>query len=122
MQNLSEIVSGMRRPPLLVRAARIGSEDYRRSRHLPRLIGPQAAARPEEALARLIETEEPVDEARRAGTASYSSARHVELLSAIIAELEIARLARTDCDASPATVPPPDQAKASGSASFLRDT
>lgn len=118
MQNLSQIVSGMRRPPLLVRAARIGSEDYTRSRHLPRLIGAQAAAEPDKALARLIATEGPFDEARRAGTAGYSPARHVELLSAIIAEIEIARNARSEGE----TPPPPGQAKASGSASFLRAT
>ncbi|ETX16464.1 hypothetical protein OCH239_01095 [Roseivivax halodurans JCM 10272] len=118
MQTLSQIVSGMRRPRLLVRAARIGSEGYTRSRHLPRLIGAQAAADPEEALTRLLETEEPLDAARRSGSAGYSPARHVELLSAIIAELEIARREQ----ASEEIAPPPDHAKASGSASFLRAT
>jgi hypothetical protein len=33
------MLAALRRPSLLMRAARIGTEDYRRTVHLPRLLG-----------------------------------------------------------------------------------
>ncbi|SFE75474.1 DUF6477 family protein [Roseivivax sediminis] len=94
MHDLADTLLQLRRPRLLVRAARIGAQDYRRDRHLARLVGGgsagDATARP---LERLMAAEAPLDLARREGTAGYSPARHVALLSAIIAEQRLARLA-----------------------------
>ncbi len=146
MQTITEIVARMRRPRLLIRAARIGAGDYDRDRHLARLLGSRETPRLELALARLVEAEAPLDAARRAGSTGYSPARHVELLSAIIAEAEIARRAGTTAHRVPAadeaapvrpalraagTATPRgggamaaarSQAKASGTAAFLRAT
>ena len=83
----------------MVRAARIGAQEYRRERHLARLVGGGAAgAMAGRPLERLMAAEAPLDLARREGTAGYSPARHVALLSAIIAEQRLARpAARTAC-------------------------
>ncbi|SLN38300.1 hypothetical protein ROJ8625_01755 [Roseivivax jejudonensis] len=87
MHESSHILRQMRRPRLLVRAARIGAADYSRDRHLRRLVGPAPVAGTRAALDRLVAVEAPLDAARRSGDAAYSPARHVAVLSAIIAEL-----------------------------------
>ncbi len=76
----------LRRPPLLVRAARCGVARFNRSATLTRLFGGSAPARPGAALADLLEIEAECDVARRAGDASYSIAAHVEILIALMAE------------------------------------
>ncbi len=74
----------MRRPRLLMQAARYGIGAYRRSRDLRRLIG--ADATDEHVITNLITAEEKIEQTRIAGTANYSPARHVEVLAALIAE------------------------------------
>ena len=39
MQDLLTMLQKLHRPRLLMRAARIGAEDYRRGTHLPRILG-----------------------------------------------------------------------------------
>ena len=85
------MVQKLRRPRLLIRAARAGSEDYRRESHLPRLLGYGALPRPGAALMRLMEMEREQDDARRAEGASYSIARHVDLLVAMMGEARLLR-------------------------------
>ncbi|ETX28285.1 DUF6477 family protein [Roseivivax isoporae] len=84
-------LSTMRRPRLLIRTARLAADEYRRDVHLPRLLGFAAHAGGRGPLAQLLAAEAPLDAARRSGGTAYSVTRHVELLSAIIAEQRIAR-------------------------------
>ncbi len=81
----------MRRPRLLVRAARHGLQDYRRERDLRRLLGPGHATSPEVTMAFLLSEEEQVEATRRDGTAGYSIARHIDLLIALMAEARLHR-------------------------------
>ena len=74
----------LRRPRLLMRAARIGLQDYRRDRDLRRLIAQELP--PDRALPRLIEVEQTLEETRRKGDAAYSVNRHVDVLIALLAE------------------------------------
>ena len=39
MQDILSLLSSLRRPRLLIRAARIGADDYRREHHLWRILG-----------------------------------------------------------------------------------
>jgi hypothetical protein len=82
----------------LIRAARIGSEDYCRETHLPRLLGYGAIPRPGAALLKLMELEADQNDSRKRDDTSYSIARHVDILVAMMGE---ARLLR---DASPLAV------------------
>jgi hypothetical protein len=91
MSDISTILANLRRPRLLVRAARHGIQDYRRERDLRRLIDAPSPPSPETALARLFDAEERAEETRRAGDAGYSIARHVELLIAMMAEARLLR-------------------------------
>ena len=94
MQDILSTLTAMRRPRLLIRAARIGVADYRRSVHLRRHIGlgplPQSGA----ALMQLIEIEAELNAQRRAASAGYSAARHVEILIAMMGEARILRASR----------------------------
>jgi hypothetical protein len=76
----------MRRPQLLIRAARIGMQDYNRDRDLRRLTGQSSTPSPVNAIKALLEAEGAVESTRQAGDASYSVMRHVDLLIALMAE------------------------------------
>ncbi|QIE54575.1 hypothetical protein G5B40_03455 [Pikeienuella piscinae] len=74
----------IRRPKLLSRAARAGAAIYRRERDLtrllPKLFGQRAV------LPAIIAAEAACESERRTGVATYSVARHVSLLAALVAE------------------------------------
>jgi hypothetical protein len=91
MSDLSTILANLRRPRLLVRAARHGMGDYRRDRDLRRLINAATPPSPESALKRLFDAEEQTEETRRNGDAGYSIARHIELLIAMMSEARLLR-------------------------------
>lgn len=89
MQDISAMLSRLRRPPLLVRAARIAAEDYRREAHLPALLGQPVPRRHGAAALALMEHEREIDRLRRDRAATYSALRHVRLLSALIGEAQL---------------------------------
>mgnify|MGYP001827845069 CR=1 FL=1 len=95
MQDVISMLHSLRRPTLLMRAARIGSEDYRRDMHLPRLLGYGVMPRHAAALLRLIDLESDVNALRIAGDSSYSLVRHVDLLIAMLGEARILRASQT---------------------------
>jgi len=77
----------IRRPRLLGRAARFGLVDYVRDRDLRRVFGAAAAPpRPGRAIAPLMAREALMESDRKAGSAAYSAARHVQVLTALMAE------------------------------------
>jgi hypothetical protein len=84
MRDIFAILETIRRPRLLMQAARIGRNTYRRNRDLRRLIG--GVAPTDQAIALLISAEEAQEQSRCTHAADYSPARHIELLAALIAE------------------------------------
>jgi len=88
------ILRRLRRPKLLIRAARFGLADYDRERDLRRLMHAPAAPAPGRAVTRLIEAEARLEDIRKSGGAAYSPARHVEILIALMAEARL--LPRSD--------------------------
>ena len=82
-------LSSLRRPRLLIRAARFGLADYIRERDLKRLIKTQNLPGPATTVPRLMAAEAELEETRRAGDAGYSVARHVEVLIALMAEASL---------------------------------
>ena len=89
MSDFRLMLANLRRPRLLMRAARFGLGDYRRDRDLRRLVS--SSASPEETLPRLLVVEEQLEETRLAGDASYSPARHIDVLIALLAEAQLLR-------------------------------
>lgn len=92
MQDLTAIAESLRRPAILIRAARHGLVDYNRNRDLKRLMHEPAAPPPQVAVRRLIDEEASVEMRRQSGDATYSLTRHVDLLIALMAEVKLARL------------------------------
>ncbi len=92
MQDLLTMIATRHRPPLLVRAARHGIDDYNRTARLPRLLNRPAAPRVGEAIVALLDLETEMEERRVARAADYAIARHVDVLTALMGE---ARLLRT---------------------------
>ena len=84
-----DLIATLRRPRLLIRAARFGQSDYNRNLDLKRLIHAPVAPPPEAALRRLIAEEEVLEASRREGAAAYSLMRHIELLIAMMAEARL---------------------------------
>ncbi|MES2846422.1 MAG: DUF6477 family protein [Pseudomonadota bacterium] len=87
MTDIRTRTDALRRPRLLIRAARFGLSDYSRDRDLRRLI--HAIPPTEQALPRLMVEEEHLEDTRRAGDAAYSVTRHIEVLIALMAELRL---------------------------------
>lgn len=105
----------LRRPRILMRAARFAAETYRRDEALPRLLHLDTPPRTAEALMRLIGRGAELEAARQAGLATYAMQRHVDVLGAIVGEARLSRAARVAEDATP-------QTKASGIEAFLPST
>jgi len=92
MTDFRTLLADLRRPRLLIRAARCGLDDYRRERDLRRLItgtAPPEQTPSEQTMSRLLCEEERIETIRRSGDASYSVARHIELLIALMAEVRL---------------------------------
>lgn len=77
----------LRRPALLIRAAKLGQAGWRRERDLRKLLKCDEAPPVGVAMRQLRATEAAVNAARKAGAAEYDMQRHVALMIAILAEL-----------------------------------
>lgn len=89
MTDLVDLVNTLRRPQLLIRAAAHGLSEYNRGRALKRLTKGQGLPSPRGAVASLLPVEAALEDARRTGDASYSVARHVEVMIALLAEARL---------------------------------
>ncbi len=81
----------IRRPSLLVSAARHGCERYNRSRDLPRVIGMAVGRGITANVEVLTDAEQDMENKRKTGDAGYSITRHIELLIALLSELKLQR-------------------------------
>jgi len=89
MDDIQTVLKKLRRPGLLIRAARFGLEDYRRERDLARIMKADRIPGPFRVLETLIALEADAEATRIAGAAAYSAARHIELLIAMMAEAQL---------------------------------
>ncbi|PIE12200.1 MAG: hypothetical protein CSA70_10705 [Rhodobacterales bacterium] len=93
MNDILSILNQLKRPRLLIQAARAGAEDYRRDPHLRRLLGFGKLPRSGAAIMRLVDMEETLNDARVAGDADYSLVKHVDVLIAIMGEARLLQAA-----------------------------
>lgn len=89
MRDIHSLLATLHRPRLLMRAARIGAQEYRRGAHLPRLLGYGVLPRHGDALLRLVDLEAELNSYRKAGDAAYNLVRHIDVLIAIVAEARL---------------------------------
>lgn len=95
MKDILTILGGLRRPRLLIRAARAGICDYRRDLHLKRHLGPEILPKNGAALMQLIALEAEIDQQRRCGAAAYSLIKHVDILIAMLGEARLLRASQS---------------------------
>ena len=94
MLDVIGLISALRRPRLLVSAARFGLDEYRREAHLGRLLGQGGVMRNGEAIVRLLDVEAELESQRTSQASDYSPARHVSVLTALLGEARLVRAAR----------------------------
>ena len=87
----------IKRPRLLLQAARIAVKSYRRERDLTRLLKHSEMGDDTQNLARLSALEGDLDLSRRDRHTTYSVSRHVEVLAALLAELHSFSRRQTGC-------------------------
>lgn len=95
MQDIFKILNSLKRPRLLMRAARAGCIDYRRDCHLHRHLGPGKLPQHSAAVLQLIEKENQLNTARKAKATSYSLVAHVDVLIALMAEARLLRMTQS---------------------------
>ena len=89
MTDFASVLTALRRPKILIRAARAGVVDYRRERDLRRLLRTVRFQANRPALDSLIAEENRLETNRTSGEATYSIQRHVAVLTALIAEARL---------------------------------
>lgn len=94
MLDLMTQISLLKRPPLLVRAARFALDGYDRHRQLAQILGEGTTARGGKAIVLLLEIEAELEADRKAHKAEYTALRHIDVLTALIAEARTLRDAR----------------------------
>ncbi len=95
MQDILSMLKALRRPSLLMRAARIGAEDYSRASHLPRILGYGVLPKHGSALMRLMEVEATLNDQRIDGDKSYNLVKHIDVLIALVGEARILRTSQS---------------------------
>ena len=86
MLDLHTHIARLKRPKLSVKAAQLGLKDYRRKIHLARILQGPVPTKSFGVIAALCDLETHLNSLRKTRDAAYSTARHVEVLIALIAE------------------------------------
>lgn len=91
MTELLHRFTGLKRPSLMIRAARLGAGHYRRDRDLARVLKGESSTG-KGVFAALLDAEAGTEAIRRAGDATYNITRHIDLLIALLAEARLMQL------------------------------
>ena len=81
--------NSLRRSKILIKAARFGLATYRRERDLKRLLRASRVPAAGSGLGSLISIEAELESSRKVGDTTYKVSRHVEILTAMIAEASL---------------------------------
>lgn len=122
MTDPAAALAALRRPKLLIRAARFALVDYERNRDLRRLLHHHTVPGPKAAFEWLLEQENDLEDARLGASAAYSPGRHVEVLTALIAEARLLAPRPEPEAPAPTAATAPLQPNMSGSAALRSAT
>ncbi len=86
----------LKRPRFLLRTAKLGAAEYKRSQHLRRHFAGEATPSPSEALTRLMDLEAKVESQRQNAAATYSLIEHLDLLIAVLGEARLLRATQSE--------------------------
>ena len=88
MLDIQSRLARLRRPKILIKAARFGLDDYTRGTHLSRILKNDPAPKPGPAIMQLLEIEYGLNEERLQKRSTYFVARHVDVMIALTAEAQ----------------------------------
>ena len=89
MTDIFTLLENLRRPKILIRAARLQSADYNRETDLRFIVRTRKTPPPHEAMAHLLDREGGLEEARVSGEAGYNPHEHIRVLGALLAEARL---------------------------------
>jgi len=89
MFNIIQLLENLKRPKILVRAARLGLSNYTRDTDLPRITRTHKSGSASATIDRLLNQEHRLENARKSGDASYSVHNHIRVLTAVLAEAHL---------------------------------
>ncbi|MBL4751561.1 MAG: hypothetical protein JKX71_13435 [Amylibacter sp.] len=84
---LEDDVAVIKRPKILLLAAKIGLRTYSRNKELKRLFKMRTAPQPPHALGMLRTREIDLEKARKKGKAAYDMKLHIQVMTALLQEL-----------------------------------
>jgi hypothetical protein len=94
MQSIQDQVQRLKRPKLMVKAARISADTFNRKVRLPHLLERGTCPAVGEAIMQLLNLEGEANALRHLDDPNYSYEHHISLLAAIIAETNLLQLSR----------------------------
>lgn len=89
MSQFQKRLSNLKRPKILIKAAKIASQTYRRSRDLSRILGYSHPTLDSSIHQQIFDLEHSINQKRRLGDASYDLKTHVQVLGALLAEVSV---------------------------------
>ncbi|GGA24120.1 DUF6477 family protein [Neptunicoccus cionae] len=84
-----EILSNLRRPKILISAARLGLAQYRRDSDLRYITGTSRTPTRDLAIETLLRREALMETDRKEGAAGYSIQKHIRVLTALLGEFRL---------------------------------
>ncbi len=88
MNHYETVLSALRRPRTLIKAAQHGASRYNRTRHLKFLNTSDRPKSHTAIIESLLAAEQTLEETRKMKAADYNVVRHVTVLTALIAEVQ----------------------------------
>jgi len=83
----TEIFQKILRPKILMQAAKIGLETYRRDTDLKKILGAYTAKNDAQIISQLSDREIELEQARKNGNAAYDMNKHIQIMTALLQEL-----------------------------------
>ena len=94
MNDICSNISALRRPKILLRAARTLSANLPAQKYSGKIVPLEAARTRQNNIQQMLEFEERLDQMRREGNAEYSAQQHVTALARLINQLQRHELQR----------------------------
>lgn len=94
MTNIHATLSKLRRPKILINAARLGMADYDRNVDLRFIVRSDRTPSHGDAIETLLAREGDLESGRKSGTADYSIQEHIRVLTALLAEVRLPGITR----------------------------
>ena len=82
-----EIFQKILRPKILMKAAQIGLQSYRRDVDLKKILGTRNISDNTQIISQLSDREIELEEARKSGNAAYDMNKHIQIMTALLQEL-----------------------------------